>query len=147
MAMNDQLPMPIVLFTDFGAAFPSVIHEWLFLDLALEMEGFPPGLRNFIVGIHSQVTAYGLAGSMAPPLCFIPSGVIQGCPLASDCFLFAFNPFPVMFGPASWWTFVSSASLVRVLTISASPCPASSTSRSLPPSSSLLDNSLASPSS
>ena len=96
LAMNDLLPMPIMLFTDFGAAFPSVIHEWLFL--VLEMEGFPPGLRNLIVGIHSQVTAYGLAGSMVLPLFFIFSGVIQGCPLASDCFLFAFNPFLVMLG-------------------------------------------------
>ena len=90
-AMDRSLSLPIMLFTDFGAAFPSVVHQWLFM--VLDSPGIPIGLRNFIIGIHSQVTAYGSAGSSVTPLFFILSGVTQGCPMASDCFVMAFDPF------------------------------------------------------
>jgi hypothetical protein len=41
--------LPIMLFTDFGSAFPSMIHEWLFI--VLRASGAPAGFINLIEGI------------------------------------------------------------------------------------------------
>ena len=90
-----QPSLPVLLFTDFGAAFPSLIQQWLFL--VLQRSGFPSGLISFLEGIHNLVSAVGRAGSASKFLFFIMRGVIQGCPLASFCFVIAFDPFLNMF--------------------------------------------------
>ncbi len=87
--------MPILAFTDFGAAFPSIIHKWMFI--ALKSSNLPIGLMNFIRGIYSSVVAVGRARADVTVLFLILSGVIQGCPLASFCFIVAFDPFLNLF--------------------------------------------------
>jgi hypothetical protein len=86
---------PILFFTDFGAAFPSVIHKWLVI--VLKFSNLPIGLISFIKAIHDSVTAIGRSGTSVVVLFLILSGVIQGCPLASFCFVVAFDPFLNLF--------------------------------------------------
>ena len=91
-----QLPnimgiMLLLLFTDFGAAFPSLIHQWLLL--VMKHLTLPAGFINFIEGIYFAAVAVGKIRDRVAILFLILSGVIQGCPLASDCFVIAFDPF------------------------------------------------------
>jgi hypothetical protein len=86
---------PILAFTDFGAAFPSLIHRWLFT--VMKFSCLPTGLNNFIAGIHFFVIGVGKANSQVMALFVILSGVVQGCPLASLCFVVAFDPFLNLF--------------------------------------------------
>ena len=89
-------PMPsICLFTDFGAAFPSIIHKWLFI--VLKHSNLPDGLMHFLEGIYDSVRAVGRAGADVVTLFLIMSGVIQGYSLASFCIVTAFDPFLNMF--------------------------------------------------
>ena len=94
-SMQEGLHMPILLFTDFGAAFPSLIREWL--SIVLRCSNVPNALINFIEGIHDSVVAVGRVGCTSVTLFLILSGVIQGCPLASFCFVIAFDPFLNLF--------------------------------------------------
>ncbi len=89
--MNPELANPVLLFTDFGNAFPSVLHEWLFI--VAERSALPRGLIHLVRSIHSFCLAVGRAGSMVKLLFPILRGVIQGCPLAAFCFVLAFDPF------------------------------------------------------
>ena len=50
-----QPSLRVLLFTDFGAAFPSLIQQWLFL--VFQQSGFPSGLISFLEGIHNLVSA------------------------------------------------------------------------------------------
>jgi hypothetical protein len=86
---------PVCLFTDFGAAFPSIIHKWLFI--ALKQSNLPHCLNKFHEGIYASVRAVGRDRADVAMLFLILSGVIQGCPLASFCFVIAFDPFLNMF--------------------------------------------------
>ena len=63
----------------------------------LEHSDLPIGLRHFIRGIYASAAAVGRAGQDVTFLFFILSGVIQGCPLASFCFVVAFDPFLNLF--------------------------------------------------
>jgi hypothetical protein len=56
-SMQKDLNVPIMLFTDFGSAFPSLIHEWLFI--VLKASGMPDGLVNFFKGIYFIALAVG----------------------------------------------------------------------------------------
>ena len=94
-SMRTDCFMPICLFTDFGAAFPSLNHKWLFI--ALKASNLPAGLICFIEGIFASVIAVGRANLESVILFLIRSGVIQGCPLASFCFVLAFDPFLNLF--------------------------------------------------
>ena len=90
-SMKPDSFMPVLLFTDFGAAFPSIIHEWLMI--IMEQPGFPAGLRNRVQALYPFVMAVGRSDGATVTLFIILAGVIQGCPLASFCFLIAFDPF------------------------------------------------------
>ena len=48
---------PICVFTDFGAALPSLIHKWLFV--VRRSSGLLAGLTCFIEGIYATVNAVG----------------------------------------------------------------------------------------
>ena len=57
----------------------------------------PDGLVNFIQGIYFIALAVGRVQADVVILFLIQSGVIQGCPLASFCFVVAFDPFLNLF--------------------------------------------------
>jgi hypothetical protein len=95
-ASDPTLFFPVLALYDFGSAFPSLIHEWLFI--VLRAIGFPDGAYNIISALYSQVLALGrIAGSPSIVLFRILSGIIQGCPLAGTCFVLAMDPFLAKF--------------------------------------------------
>ena len=55
--MQKDLNPPIMLFTDFSSAFPSLIHEWL--SISLKASSMSDGLFNFIKGIYLIAFAVG----------------------------------------------------------------------------------------
>ena len=97
-SVQNTLYLPIMIFTDFGAAFPSLIHDWLFI--VLKASGIPIGMFNLIKGMHSFAIAVGRVRSDVMNLFLILSGVIQGNPIASLCFVTAFDPFLNFFASA-----------------------------------------------
>ena len=95
-ASDSSLFLPLLAFWDFGSAFPSLIHEWLFI--ILRVIGFPTGAYNIISALYAEVVAIGrIAGSFSRVLFRILSGIIQGCPLAGTCFALSMDPFLVKF--------------------------------------------------
>ncbi len=96
-SMRRDLQHPLLLFTDFGAAFPSLLHQWIF-TVASESR-LPLGLQYVIRCIHSFVIGVWRAGLSVKALFPILRGVIQRCPLAAFCFVLAFGPF------LSWMNF------------------------------------------
>ena len=91
-AMDSSLTYPVLALFDFGSAFPSLIHAWMFT--VLEAVGLPQGAFNVVVAVYHFVSAIGrVAGSSSRFLFYILSGIIQGCPLAGTCFALAMDPF------------------------------------------------------
>ena len=86
---------PCTALNDFCNAFPTVLHEWLFL--VLEVLGVPLHIRRIIQWMYSEITAFssgfGNAGFLFEVLC----GVRTGCPLSSVLFLLCVNPFIHLF--------------------------------------------------
>ena len=73
--MQKDLNLPIMLFTDFGSAFPSLIHEWFFI--ILKASGMSDGLFNFIKGIYFIAFAIGKVQADVVIFFLIQSGVIR----------------------------------------------------------------------
>jgi len=90
--MNPLSLLPLLALYDFGAAFPSVIHQWLFL--CLQFAGIPEGMMNIFYEMYSFVAALGYSeDGVVRFLFWILSGVLQGCPLAGSFFALAMDPF------------------------------------------------------
>eukprot|EP00972_Heterocapsa_arctica_P098694 14563791-Heterocapsa_arctica.AAC.1 len=83
--------MPLILTTDFGSAFPSIIQQWMLIvfNACKTSRGF----IHLISAIHADVSAFARISSVLMHIFDLNSGVIQGCPLASLCFVVAFDPF------------------------------------------------------
>ncbi len=87
-----HLPLiPILPLFDFMAAFPSVIHEWIFL--CLRHRGFPIGFINFILAIYHQASAFAFINGRLQFLFPFLSGVLQGCPASAFLFNSSLDPF------------------------------------------------------
>lgn len=87
-----SLFFPLLACFDFGSAFPSLIHAWLFI--AMQAAGVPHGAFHLIESLYHVVSAFGrISGSSSRFLFLILSGVIQGCPLAGTCFVIAIDAF------------------------------------------------------
>ena len=87
--------LPVSALYDFCNAFPTIIHEWLFIVLiGLQV---PVEFRWVIWWMYSLVTAYSSGTGDGSLLCFILSGVKTGCPASSILFLLGINPIVDMF--------------------------------------------------
>jgi hypothetical protein len=94
--MNKSNYFPILATFDYGAAFPSLIHAFLFL--VLRRANFLEGMLNISNGIYFIVAAVGRTETgKAAFLFWILRGVLQGCPLAGSFFALAIDPFLVKF--------------------------------------------------
>ena len=94
--MDSDLDLPMPAYFDFGSAFPSVIHEWLFITL--RAANVPRGVLDIIDALYVLVAAVGRRAGIASSFsCWILSGIIQGCPLAGTCFALAMDPILGMF--------------------------------------------------
>ena len=91
-SMSSSSLLPIVALFDYGAAFPSVIHRWLFL--ILRRIGLPLGAINIGVLMYSMVMGFGRGDQGITVFLFmILSGVLQGCPLSGSFFVLCLDPF------------------------------------------------------
>ncbi len=88
---RDIREIPILPLFDFCAAFPSVIHQWIFC--CLRHRGFPRGLINFVLAIYHNAAAYTFDGGVLSWLFDFGSGVLQGCPASAFLFNIALDPF------------------------------------------------------
>ena len=83
--------LPILMFFDFAAAFPSVLHRWLFK--VIEKQGMPEGMRNVVKALYSNCKAFMRTPSGLHFLFVILSGVLQGCPFSGTLFVLVLDPF------------------------------------------------------
>eukprot|EP00973_Karenia_brevis_P048310 6706598-Karenia_brevis.AAC.1 len=90
--MDSSLFLPVLAFFDFGAAFPSVLHQWLML--VFYSIGLPQGAINIGWSMYWMVMGFGSSHQGVSAFLFmIWSGVLQGCPLSGTFFVFAIDPF------------------------------------------------------
>ena len=82
--------LPLLVFWDFAAAFPSVIHRWIFT--CLFVCNFPDSYIDFVKAIY-HLNSTDLCVDGSPTFfCWVLSGVLQGCPLSGTLFAIAIDP-------------------------------------------------------
>ena len=81
---------PGLIMLDFGAAFPSLLHEWLFF--VLESMHIPANLLAFLRGIYSSGPSWVVHRGMRHGAIFIRRGSRQGCPASGVLFALACDP-------------------------------------------------------
>ena len=72
--------LAVLIFLDFAAAFPSVLHEWLVR--ISEANGTPIGFRMVIRAMYFLNSAWVMSDASVEFAFWILSGVLQGCPLS-----------------------------------------------------------------
>ena len=78
---------PAAVFFDFKAAFPSVLHEFLFS--VLRRIGIPTAIMAFITCLYFDNRCSLILGGARFPGFHLLSGIRQGCPLSPLCFAIA----------------------------------------------------------
>ena len=82
---------PATLLFDYGAAFPSLLQDFLWLCLAAI--GFPVFIINAIKQLYVRNRHYWRFGGECRFVFTVMSGVKQGCPLSALLFVIAVDPF------------------------------------------------------
>jgi len=82
--------IPATVLYDFCNAFPTVLHEWLFLVLGAY--NVPLEIRNIILALYTCICAYSSGVGDGSLLFEVLGGVKTGCPLSSLLFLLCINP-------------------------------------------------------
>ena len=86
---------PCISSNDFGAAFPSVSHEWLWTVPAHRC--MPPRFIAFFKAIYTKASSVVHHNGMLITIILFLSGVLQGCPASAMLFDLALDPFLAMF--------------------------------------------------
>ena len=86
---------PIISSNDFGAAFPSTFHQWIWLVLAHRK--LPPRFVKFFQAIYRNAAAVTVHNGVPIILIRFLSGVLQGCPASAMLFNLALDPFLAAF--------------------------------------------------
>ena len=89
--MSNLASLPILVFFDFAAAFPSISHTWLFMTL--EAMKFPAGFINLVKTMYTDNHAMYSDGTAYISMFTIMSGILQGCPLSGLLFAVCIYPF------------------------------------------------------
>ena len=87
--------LPCLALYDFCNAFPTLVHEWLFM--VLKMYNFPIELQWIIWWLYQDITAYSSGTGNGSFLFYVLGGVKTGCPLSSLLFLLGINPIVDLF--------------------------------------------------
>ena len=91
MAQDRGRGHAVKAFFDFKAAFPSIIHKWIFR--CLRARGIPEWLCKFFECIYWMNGAFGRSHGAKVFLFWYLSGVLQGCPGSGLLFNIAIDPF------------------------------------------------------
>ena len=87
-----QLPdIPLLTLYDFCAAFPSIVHNYIFMVLVAA--GLPTGLINFFRALYHNNRCFATFDGEVIFLYKILSGIIQGCPASGTVFVICVDPF------------------------------------------------------
>eukprot|EP00972_Heterocapsa_arctica_P080114 11808502-Heterocapsa_arctica.AAC.1 len=81
---------------DFAAAFPSILHCWLFAVLAAM--GVPDYIRKAIELLYDDCRCFVVFGGATGVSFLARSGIKQGCPLSGVLFAIGLDPFLRMLG-------------------------------------------------
>ncbi len=87
--------IPILALFDFAIAFPSVIHDWIFINL--DYREFPSWFICLIKAIYKDAAAYCFKNGNLCLMFYFYSGVLQGCPASAFLFNIALDPFLTLF--------------------------------------------------
>ena len=87
--------VPVTVPFDFAAAFPSVVHAWLFI--VIRYIKMPEGLQRLIKALYENNQAYGTIEGQCIWLFAVCGGVLQGCPLSGSLFVLAIDPLLYLF--------------------------------------------------
>ena len=87
--------IPASMLYDFCNAFPTLLHEWLWL--VLEVLKIPTVIVKVIERLYSNIFAYSSGCGDGPFLFEVLGGVKTGCPLSSILFLLGVHPFIDLF--------------------------------------------------
>ena len=87
--------LPAAMLYDFSNAFPTLLHEWLWL--VLKVLQIPKNIVKVIERLYSKIFAYPSGCGDGSFLFEILGGVKTGCPLSSILFLLGVNPFIDLF--------------------------------------------------
>ena len=82
--------IPVLSSNDFGAAFPSVLHQWMWL--VLEHRKLPSRFIRFFQAIYKNAAAVTIHNGDVVILIRFLSGVLQGCPASAMLFNLALDP-------------------------------------------------------
>jgi len=83
--------LPALAAFDFGQAFPSISHDWIFR--VLKTLNLPGPLFEFLEMIYKDVWCMGGAGTDLQVLFNIGAGIIQGCPASGMLYALASHAF------------------------------------------------------
>jgi len=83
--------IPAVMLYDFCNAFPTVLHEWMWL--VLKTIKLPKDLYRVIKCLYRSIQAFSAGCGDGSFLFEVLGGVKTGCPLSSILFLLCVNPF------------------------------------------------------
>ena len=83
--------IPAVMLYDFCNAFPTLLHEWMWL--VLNVLQIPKSLRKVIECLYTSIKAFSSGCGDGSFLFDIEGGARTGCPLSSILFLLCNNPF------------------------------------------------------
>eukprot|EP00959_Pyramimonas_sp_CCMP1952_P270545 5655993-Pyramimonas_sp.AAC.1 len=83
--------MPCFASMDIAAAFPSLLHDWLWEVLG--RWGFHGQVLTLLKACYEMPLAFLEMGGIRRPLLFAASGVAQGCPLSGTLCALVFDPF------------------------------------------------------
>ena len=92
--LNRKYGKSVAAFFDFCNAFPSVALQQIVLFL--RWLNLPQGVINSMHTIYHDVDCFIKHAGTLRYMCSVRSGVLQGCPLATELFLFAIEPFCIL---------------------------------------------------
>ena len=82
--------IPVTVLYDFCNAFPTLVHEYLFLVLI--MYCLPESYRFVIASLYTRISVFSSGIGNGKFLFYVFCGVKTGCPLSSILFLLCVNP-------------------------------------------------------
>ena len=84
---SERMAIPILAFWDFGSAFPSLAHAWVFTVLAAMK--LPLEFIALVTALYGNSSTVTIGEKGTELLFFVTSGVLQGCPLSGMLFVWA----------------------------------------------------------